>query len=366
MLAQSAQRMGYRVEVFAPGTGTSGTGATPAGQVAHREIQAPYDDLEALAAFAQGVDVVTLEFENIPVSALELLDGQVPVRPGPQVLYQTQNRAREKAFLARAGLPHTSSVTVDGPANFETALKTVGTPAVLKTAGFGYDGKGQLLVRGPGERAAALTQLERGPGVLEGFVEFRRELSVIVARSPSGELQSCGPIENRHQNHILDLSKAPTGASPAVAQQSREIAREVAVALDLTGLVCVEFFETAAGELLVNEIAPRPHNSGHLTIEACRASQFEQQLRAVCGLPLANMEFLVPAAMANLLGELWQERSPDWYGMLAHPGVALHLYGKTEPRAGRKMGHLTALAPSATEAVARVERAREALSRTSA
>lgn len=355
MLALVGQRMGYRVELFSPQS------ATPAGMVSNRERTAEYDDHDELARFAEAVDVVTVEFENIPVAALELLEASKPVRPGPEVLHHTQNRAREKTFLARHGLPHATTVEVSEPDQYDSALELVGTPAVLKTAGFGYDGKGQLLIRGAGEREAALAQLRQGAGVLEEFVEFRRELSVIVARSPSGQLRSCGPIENSHRNHILDISCVPAALSSRASAEAREIAAETALALDLSGLICVEFFETGEGKLLINEIAPRPHNSGHLTIEACVVSQFEQQLRAACGLPLGQMDFAGPAAMANLLGDLWQEGEPRWDALLAHQGVALHLYGKVEARPGRKMGHLTALADSREAAVLLVERGREAL-----
>jgi 5-(carboxyamino)imidazole ribonucleotide synthase len=301
-----------------------------------------------------------VEFENIPVSALEALEAVVPVRPGPATLYHTQNRAREKAFLAANAIPHVASATVDTPEEFDEALELLGTPAVLKTAGFGYDGKGQLPIRSAGDRAAALSQLREAPGVLESFVEFRRELSVVVARGQSGEMRAYPPIENRHSRHVLDVSSAPAGCGPATARLACDIAFEVAEALEAVGVLCVEFFETAGGDLLVNEIAPRPHNSGHLTIEACTASQFEQQLRAVAGLPLAATDLLSPAAMANLLGDLWLVGEPDWAGVLAHGSVALHLYGKDEARPGRKMGHLTALAETPERALAEVRSARAA------
>jgi 5-(carboxyamino)imidazole ribonucleotide synthase len=355
MLALAARRMGYRVLVFSPDSDS------PAGQVADAEVTAHYEDGDALAAFAGRVDVVTLEFENIPVEALELLERQVPVRPGPAVLYQTQNREREKSFLAAQGLPHAATEFLSGPEDLAAALERVGTPAVLKTAGFGYDGKGQLLVNGSAEMGAALKQLGAGRGVLERFVDLEREFSVIVARSPRGELKTYPPIENLHRHHILDLSVAPAAVSEGTAGRATEMARVVAEALDATGVLTVEFFQTTGGELLVNEIAPRPHNSGHLTIEAGPVSQFEQQLRGVCGLPLGETEPLRPAAMANLLGDLWQQGEPDWPAPLAVPGVSLHLYGKGKARPGRKMGHLTALAGSADEAAAKAETARRLL-----
>lgn len=360
MLALAAHRMGYRTIVFSPESDT------PAGRVAGDEIVASYHDSDALSALAARADVVTLEFENIPVEALEQLERVVPVRPGPNVLLHSQNRKREKRFLAAQGLPHAATAFVEGPENLEPALRSVGTPAVLKTAGFGYDGKGQLLLGGDPrdaseEKHAALRLLADGPAVLERFIDIDREISVIVARSHSGELQAFQPIENVHHRHILDLSISPASVSSRTALEAVEMARSVAEALALVGLLCVEFFVTVDGELLVNEIAPRPHNSGHLTIEACAVSQFEQQLRAACGLPLANPGFSEPAAMANLLGDLWVQGEPNWPAALAFAGVSLHLYGKSVPRRGRKMGHLTAIAATVSEAAALAKSARTAL-----
>lgn len=357
MLALAAHRMGYHCVVYSPAR------LTPAGRVADAEIAASYEDHEALRKFARQVDVVTVEFENIPVEALETLEALVPVRPGPGALFRTQNRSREKAFLAENRLPHVLSVPVDDASGLTEALEQVGMPAILKTAGFGYDGKGQLRLGGGEDLPAALVQLDSGPGILERFVEFRRELSVVVARSTSGEMSAYPPIENRHHRHILDLSSSPAGCSPATADQAVSIAKSVAEALDAVGVLCVEFFELDDGNLLVNEIAPRPHNSGHLTIEACSVSQFEQQLRAVCGLPLAPIRTVRPAAMVNLLGELWERGEPDWLRLLDRPEVSLHLYGKGEARPGRKMGHLSAVADTVAAAVAAVEGAREALKR---
>jgi 5-(carboxyamino)imidazole ribonucleotide synthase len=354
MLALVARRMGYRTAIFSPAANS------PAGRVADREYAAEYGDREALLEFARGVDVVTVEFENIPVAALEALEELVPMRPGPKALFHTQNRAREKAFLAANGIPHVAAVGVESPDDLDGALERIGTPAVLKTAGFGYDGKGQLLIRGVDDRGGALAQIRGGPAVLERFVEFRREISVVVARSRAGEPRAFQPIENRHRRHILDISTAPAACSPATGRLAVDIALEVAEALEAYGVLCVEFFETEGGELLVNEVAPRPHNSGHLTIEACAASQFEQQLRAVCDLPLADTELLAPAAMANLMGELWDSGEPDWASALAVGRVALHLYGKDEARPGRKMGHLTAVADSVGGALQKVTSARDA------
>jgi 5-(carboxyamino)imidazole ribonucleotide synthase len=352
MLALAAHRMGYRIVVFSPDA------ASPAGRVADREVTAGYDDEEALASFAASVDVVTVEFENVPAASLEFLEAVVPVRPGPAALFRTQDRSREKEFLAAHGFPHAPTMRLEGPADFGGALAALGTPAVLKTAGFGYDGKGQLLVSGPEAEPAALNQLRAGPGVLERFIEFEREISVVLARGVDGSVAPYRPLENTHVKHVLDVSRSPAACSAATERTALELAREIADALEVVGVLCVEFFEKEDGELLVNEIAPRPHNSGHLTIEACPASQFEQQLRAVCGLPLGDTELLRPAAMANLMGDLWNHGEPDWASLLAKSGVALHLYGKAEPRMGRKMGHLTALRESPARASEIVQAAR--------
>jgi len=353
MLALSARRMGYAVHVFSPDA------HTPAGAVADREVSAPYDDLSAVAAFAREVDVVTLEFENVPVTALEAAATHAPVRPGWRALYTAQNRLREKTFLAQNGLPVTPFRAVRTPRDLNPALRELGVPALLKTAGFGYDGKGQARVnslKGAREAFAALGQ----EAVLEAVVDFECELSVVAARGFDGTFTHYGVIENRHRGGILELSRAPADVLPEVASRAVTLAREILEALEVVGVMCVEFFLTRSGELLVNELAPRPHNSGHLTIEACTVSQFEAQLRTVCGLPLVG-EVPRPAAMANLLGDLWEGGEPAWAEVLKVPNVSLHLYGKREARPGRKMGHLTALASSPGEAARRVLGALEAL-----
>jgi 5-(carboxyamino)imidazole ribonucleotide synthase len=277
------------------------------------------------------------------------------------VLHTTQHRLREKTFLARAGFPVTPFRPVGSAADLHVALTDLGLPAVLKTAGFGYDGKGQSKITSPGEADAALAALHGQEAILEAFVEFEREVSVIGARSANGTFTHYGVIENDHQHHILDVSMAPAAVSDKIALEAVEIARSVLETLDVVGVLCVEFFLTADGKLLVNELAPRPHNSGHLTFDGCVTSQFEQQLRAVCGLPLGSTELLRPAAMANLLGDLWQQGEPDWGAACAFPDVKLHLYGKLMPRPSRKMGHLTALAASAGAASKIVCAARAAL-----
>jgi 5-(carboxyamino)imidazole ribonucleotide synthase len=355
MFAIAARRMGYRVAAYSPDRDT------PTGQVADVEIAASFDDLDALRAFAAQVDVVTFEFENVPSASVAAVAELVPVRPSGQVLHTTQHRAREKTFLANAGLPVTPFALVDSTETLSSAVARLGCPAVLKTASFGYDGKGQITISRADDALAAWIRLDRQPAVMEAFIDFEREVSVIAARGHDGEVAQYGVIDNTHRHHILDLSVAPADVPPAVQQDAVAIARATLEALDLVGLLCVEMFLTREGRLLINELAPRPHNSGHLTFDAAVTSQFEQQLRAVCGLPLGSTRLLRPAAMANLLGDLWVNGEPRWEAACEFADVKLHLYGKTSARPGRKMGHLTALAETAEEAARLVLAAREAL-----
>jgi 5-(carboxyamino)imidazole ribonucleotide synthase len=356
MFAIAARRMGYRVHTLSPESDT------PTGQVADVEITASYQDLDAVRRFAQGVSVVTFEFENVPAITAQAAAEFAPVRPGGLVLHTTQNRLREKSFLASHGLPVTPFRSIEGPQELQAALDELGFPAVLKTAGYGYDGKGQIKITSPEQVASALASVQERELVLEAFVDFQREVSVVGARGLDGSFSNWGVIENSHQNHILDVSVAPASIDNRVARQAVEITRTVLEKLEVIGLLCVEFFLTQAGDLLINELAPRPHNSGHLTFDACVTSQFEQQLRAVCGLPLGSTEMLRPAAMANLLGCLWQDGEPVWGAACSFPDVKLHLYGKLTPKPGRKMGHLTALADSPEKASQQVREARAALS----
>jgi 5-(carboxyamino)imidazole ribonucleotide synthase len=356
MFAIAARRMGYRVHTFSPDSDT------PTGQVADYEIEASYDDLDAVRDFARNVSVVTFEFENVPSKSVEAASEFAPVRPGGVVLHTTQHRLREKLFLSGAHFPVAPFRHITSAEDLRAAVREIGLPAVLKTAGFGYDGKGQSKLSTPEEAERAALSFDGREAVLEAFVDFEREVSVVAARGAGGEFAHYGVIENEHSRHILDVSIAPPLSLPErIAHEAVEIARAILDALEVVGVMCVEFFVTRAGGLLVNELAPRPHNSGHLTFDACLTSQFEQQLRAVCNLPLGSTELLRPAAMANLLGELWQTGEPDWCAALAIPEVKLHLYGKLEPRRGRKMGHLTALADSAQEAARLVRAARAAL-----
>jgi 5-(carboxyamino)imidazole ribonucleotide synthase len=356
MFAMAARRMGYLVHTFSPETDT------PTGQVADTEITASYNDLDAVREFARNVQVVTFEFENIPAATVETVAQLVPVRPSGAVLQTTQHRVREKTYLSQAGFPVTPFHAVGSLEDVREGIIALGLPAVLKTAGFGYDGKGQRRVTTEAEAADAFLSHDGQEMILEKFIDFEREVSVVAARGIGGETVHYGVIENSHERHILDCSVAPASVAPAVARRAVEIAESLLLQLDVVGVLCVEFFLTRDGELYINELAPRPHNSGHLTIDACATSQFEQQLRAVAGLPLGETTLRCPAAMVNLLGDLWQEGEPDWLAACAFPNVKLHLYGKHEPRAGRKMGHLTACAATPDEARQLALAARHALS----
>ncbi|HXE55012.1 MAG TPA: 5-(carboxyamino)imidazole ribonucleotide synthase, partial [Tepidisphaeraceae bacterium] len=344
MFAIAARRMGYRVHTFSPDTDT------PTGQVSDREFEASYDDLDAVREFARGVSVVTFEFENVPAATAQAAAECALVRPAGSVLHVTQHRLREKTFFSEHGFPVTLFRAIRSIEDVRNAVSDLGLPAVLKTASFGYDGKGQNSVRTPGEAEAVWNASPDVERIYEAFVDFEREVSVVGARGQDGSFSHWGVIDNTHRNHILDLSVSPANLPPSVQREAVEITRGILESLDVIGVLCVEFFLTSSGKLLVNELAPRPHNSGHLTIDAHVTSQFEQQLRAVCGLPLGSTRQLRPAAMVNLLGDEWKQGEPNWSAACAIPDVKLHLYGKSEPRPGRKMGHLTALADTPRDA----------------
>lgn len=352
MFAIEARKMGYRVHTFSPDSDT------PTGQVADIETTANYDDLDKVREFSRAVDVVTFEFENVPAATVEVASEFTEVHPRGEILHITQNRLREKTFLSQNSFPVTPFRHIRLIDDLYRATSELGFPSVLKTAGFGYDGKGQAKLVAPSDIETAFAAMNGSDAVLEAFVEFEKEVSVICARDQAGNFAHFGVIENEHANHILDLSLAPAVVTQKVCSDAVEIARDIADTLGFVGTLCVEFFLTKEENLLVNEIAPRPHNSGHLTFDACVTSQFEQQLRAVCGLSLGSTEFYCPAAMANLLGDIWDGGEPDWSAGLAIPNVKLHLYGKLEPRRGRKMGHFTAVAESAAVAAKAVLEAR--------
>jgi 5-(carboxyamino)imidazole ribonucleotide synthase len=355
MFAMAARRMGYRVHIFSPDK------ETPAGQFADREVTGAYEDEAAVRQFARDLDLLTFEFENIPRQTIDWCAAECDVRPASTVLHIAQNRLREKDFLAQAGIPVAPYRAARSESELRAAIDEIKTPAILKSAAFGYDGKGQRFIA----EQSSVEELWRDRAgdelILEGAVDFEKEVSVIVARGPDGSVATFPVCENIHRDHILDVTVLPARVSPEVEKSAAGLARRIANQMELVGLLAVEMFLKRDGVLLVNELAPRPHNSGHWTIEGCATSQFEQHVRAVCGLPLGSTDLLSPSAMANLLGDLWEGGEPNWAAALAVPGVRLHLYGKHQPRPRRKMGHLTALASTAEAAIAAVTKARAAL-----
>lgn len=355
MFAIEARKMGYRVHTFSPDVDT------PTGHISDIETTASYDDLDAVREFARNVDVVTFEFENVPSACIDAATELVGVHPRGEILHTTQNRLREKTFLAENGFPVARFRHIRTIEELRDAVNEIGLPSVLKTAGFGYDGKGQSKLRTVDDIEPAFAAMNGIDAVLESFVDFSKEVSVVCSRDQEGTFAHYGVIENEHKDHILDVSMAPALVSEKVYRQAVEITRSLAEALDYVGTMCVEYFVTGDDDLLVNEIAPRPHNSGHLTFGPCVTSQFEQQVRAVCGLPLGSTDFYRPAAIANLLGDMWSNGEPNWAAALGEAIVSLHLYGKSEPRRGRKMGHLTAIAESSVSAADAVRQARDKL-----
>jgi 5-(carboxyamino)imidazole ribonucleotide synthase len=343
MAAVAAARLGYRVHVFTP------EADSPASQISAATTVADWSDIAALTRYAASVDVVTFEFENVPGEALDLLAARVPVAPSPAVLRTSQDRIAEKTFLTGAGVATGPWAPITEPGEAEAAIAAVGLPCVLKTTRLGYDGKGQATLRAAAELGPALGRLAGADGafrplVAEAFVDFACEVSVVVARDRAGRIAAYDTVENRHRHHILDLTIAPARVPPSVAEAAQAASRRVAEAIGLVGLLCVEFFVTRDGRVLANEIAPRPHNSGHWTIEACAVSQFEQQIRAVAGLPLGDPARHSDALMKNLIGD----EIAALPALLATPGLVPHHYGKAEARAGRKMGHVTRLFPRGT------------------
>lgn len=358
MTAREAKRAGYRVAIY-----TNEPHGSPAGQLADLEVNAAYFDDEAREQFLREVDVITMEFENLPGDLLAYFDAYKPVRPGRQALETCQNREREKLFLRRIGVPHAEFRVVKNAGELAAAIRELGVPCVLKTADFGYDGKGQQKLTGGEDPAGVWTNLKAPRGVLEQWVTFEKEISVVAARGLDGSFAAFPPCENEHFQHILDITMAPARIAPETAAAATALTEKIAAALEYTGTLAVEFFLTGEGKLVVNEIAPRPHNSGHHTLDACCTNQFEQQLRAVSGLPLADPRQHSPAVMVNLLGDLWPapEQAPDWTPVLSHPRARLHLYGKRRAVPGRKMGHFTVLGDTIGEALADARRLQAAL-----
>ena len=351
MLAMAARRMNLRTVVWTGGL------EAPAVEIADEVIDRPFDDAQALERFCNAVTVATVEFENIPSQVLEAVAERVPLHPSPQAVAICQNREREKEFLRENDIPCARFAVVSSAEELAGSMELLGS-GVLKTADFGYDGNGQIRIHGGEDPAQVWRDFDSPRGVFEEWVPFEKELSVMVARGADGECVCYDPAENQHRNHILDLSIVPARIAPSVAAQAAALARHIAGALDYRGIMGVEFFLKADESLLVNEIAPRPHNSGHHTLDACVTSQFEQQLRAVMGLPLGSPRLLTPVAMLNLLGDLWPGHGevPDWLPLFDNGAAILHLYGKTHASKRRKMGHVNFLRETVDDALQQASR----------
>jgi 5-(carboxyamino)imidazole ribonucleotide synthase len=365
MLAQSAQTLGYRVHVFEP------AGPSPAGAIAHREFNAAYEDVAALKEFARQADVITCAFENIPAEPLNAIAPLVPLIPRAEVLHVCQNRQREKAWLRTNGFPHVRyAEALDG--DIANVIAQVGRPCVVKTADFDYDGRGQMKITTDAdlERAGAIFRGRRC--IMERWIDFSCEVSVIVARSLAGKVVAFPLAENIHTRQVLDYSIAPARVSSAITREAVQLATAMADKLGVVGLLAAEMFITPGGGVLVNELAPRPHNSGHWTIDGCETSQFEQHVRAVCDLPFGSVEVRDPTVMINILGDAWhprgerpessgERREPNWAAVLTAPRAKLHLYGEREPRIGRKMGHFTVRDEDLEQAIVRAKELKEQL-----
>ncbi len=357
MMALAARRMGYRICVL------DRDARCPTGQVADEVVVGSLDDPRAMHELATRAAVVTLDTEHVPAELLEQIAAIVPVRPGPKVLATIQDRAVQKRFLDRIGQPQARWAEVGTPDQLAAAVATIGTPSILKARRAGYDGKGQARLDPGGDPAAAWQRLGHVPATLEELVRFGREISVVLARAVDGDVQIYPIAENVHRRHVLHTTRAPAPMSDAQRGAAEAIARAIAVELDHVGVMAVELFELPSGALLVNEIAPRTHNSGHYTYGACATSQFEQHVRAVCGLALGAPDLLSGAAMVNLIGDLWLEREPPWQHVLARPDTRLHLYGKAHAAPGRKMGHVLVLDDDTDRALRTAEMLVEQLGR---
>lgn len=337
MMAMAAAELGFKTHVFCPDIDN------PTEQVANAATHADYEDQDALKKFAESVDVVTYEFENIPVSTVEFLNQTTNVFPSSKVLEVGQDRLSEKTFINELGIETAPFKGVATETEAASALEEIGYPAVLKTRRFGYDGKGQAIVKSPADLPDAWEKLNSNEIIIEGFIDFDLEISVVAARSQSGEIKCFAPVENIHKNHILDLSIAPARIDGSIQDLAIQNASKIVESLNYVGVLTVEYFVSSNDPVLrVNEIAPRVHNSGHWTIEACQTSQFEQHIRAICGLPLGSVDFLGEARMTNLIGD----DILQYNELLAEEGASVHHYGKSEIRAGRKLGHVTRLYPN--------------------
>ena len=357
MLAIAARQMDYKTVVLDPDSNC------PAGQVADRVIRSDYSDLKASSELAALADVVTYEFENVDADSVSSAEKHKPVRPSSSVLRTTQNRLHEKKALLQAGIPVANFRKVDSLRDLEDAASVLGYPMVLKTATEGYDGKGQSIIDGERDLAISYDQLSARNVdlIVEQFVSFKAEVSTICARTIDGMTATFDPAENIHRNHILDTSIVPARIDESVTDKARIIATDIAEKLDVIGLIAVEMFVTQENDILVNELAPRPHNSGHYTMDGCDTSQFEQLVRILAGMPITLPKLHSPTVMVNLLGEIWEDTdgNPDWQRALELPGVSLHLYGKSAARVGRKMGHINVVAETVEEALYIAAEARE-------
>ncbi len=349
MFVHAAQAMGYHVVVLDPDANG------PAAQAANDVIAANYDDLKAVDALALRVSAVTTEFENVPAAALERLAQKIPTRPSAAAVRVAQDRRLEKTFFAKSGLPVGAFAAIESESDLRAVAASL-FPGILKTATLGYDGKGQARVANLEEALAAFAKMKAVPCMLEALIAFDMEISVLVARGADGDVGVWPVQENEHANGILDLTIVPARIAANISARAQSLAKQLVTALDYVGVLCVEMFVAKSGELLLNEIAPRPHNSGHYTIEACVTSQFEQQARILAGAPLGDTSLIQPAVMVNVLGDVWFDAEtpmqPAWNDVLAIPGAHLHLYGKAEPRRARKMGHVTCTAATLDEALA--------------
>jgi len=349
MLAIQARRMGYRVLAMGPHA------QGPAAQVVDGFIEAPLGDVACAIELARRADVVTLETEHVSADLLEKVEQITPLRPSSATLRTIQDRLTQKDFLARHGLPHAAYAPVGNSQELAAAADRIGFPSILKTRRSGYDGKGQVRVSHAGALAGAWEQLRREPAIFEAVIPFVKEISVIVARDVRGNVDSYGAVENVHRNHVLHTTIAPARLPAAIAAQAVELSRYLVEALNHVGVMGVEMFLDGDGKLLINEVAPRTHNTGHYTLGACVTSQFEQHIRAICGLALGDPSLMRQAAMVNLLGDLWSAGQPCWDRVLMHRDAQLHLYGKSDPRPGRKMGHILVLGDSSELALATAE-----------
>lgn len=344
MFTLAAKVMGYQVVVLDPDP------ASPAGHLADIHLKADYRDAVALLRMGSLCDAVTTEFENVPAASLDMLDKHCLVAPSPQALAVAQDRLVEKSRAREFGCDTAPFANIESAEDLTSAWAQIGAPALLKTRRLGYDGKGQVRVNSQDELIAAFAELGSVPCLLEGFLPLEREVSVVLARNQANEIAFFPLAENQHRHGILDISIVPARVPEKIADAARSMAAGLAHGLDYVGVMAVEFFILADGRIVFNEMAPRPHNSGHYTLDACATDQFQQQVRALCGLPLGDPRLLSPVVMVNLLGDVWQPQ-PDWQALLRHPGVQLHLYGKAEARPGRKMGHYNCLAANLEEAL---------------